>query len=128
MFYLPVLSLHGPVQPARVVARHQAEELVEEDGGCEESSSAGRTQHSQHGEEDCDGQHRENLYSGPDDGCEQSVVEWRSEHVTMDQLPPSLLYAVLALLVRHVVLGDVLSQCPDDDHGDDAGQEEHDHD
>ena len=126
--HLPFFPLHGPVEPARVVAGHQTEELVEEDGGGEEGATRGRTEHPQHGEEDCDRQHREDLNSRPDDGSKEFVVVRRSKHVTVHQLPASLLYAVLALLVSHVVLGDVLPQCPDDDHGDDAGQEEDHHD
>ena len=126
--HLPFFPLHGPVEPARVVAGHQTEELVEEDGGGEESAARGRTEHPQHGEEDCDGQHREDLDSRPDDGSKEFVVVRRSEHITVHQLPASLLYAVLTLLVSHVVLGDVLPQGPDDDHGDDAGEEEDHHD
>ena len=126
--HLPFFPLHSPVESARVVSRHQTEELVEEDGSGEKSSARCRTEHPQHGEEDCNRQHREYLDSRANDGSEEFVVVRRSEHITMDQLPSSLLDTVLALLVGHVVLGDVLPQCPDDDHGDDPGQEEDHHD
>ena len=46
----------------------------------------------------------------------------------MNQFPSSLLDAVLRILVSHVVLGDVFPQGSDDDHGDDAAEEEDNHD
>ena len=79
---LPLFTLHGSVESAWVVTCDHSQELVEEDGSCEESSSGGWTQHSQHGEEYCDGQHGEDLNSASNDSSEQFVMKWRSKHIS----------------------------------------------
>ncbi len=62
--HLPLLALHGLVEAAGVVAGNEPHELVEENGGGEERTARGGAQHPQHGEEDGDGQHREDLQPG----------------------------------------------------------------
>ncbi len=62
--YLPLLALHGLVKAAGVVAGNEPHELVEENGGGEKRTAGGGAQHPQHGEEDGDGQHREDLQPG----------------------------------------------------------------
>ena len=66
MTHLPLLALHGLVEAPCIVTGNEAHELVEKDGGGEQGSTRRRTEHAQHGEEDGDGEHGEDLDPRPD--------------------------------------------------------------
>ena len=112
---LPLLPLDRLVEAAGEVAADEPHELVEEDGGGEEGAARGRREHAQHGEEDGDEHHAEELDAGADERDEEARVGRRPEDVAVHQLPAGLLDALLHVVV-HVVPGDVAPQGPDDDH------------
>eukprot|EP01136_Pigoraptor_vietnamica_P040473 Opistho-1_new@12426 len=123
---LPVLPLARLVEARREIPRKDTHEDKEDEGHGEQTAAAGGREHAEKSEHERDDEHAEQLDARAHTRREGRRVVRRAEDVAVDKLPASLIRRiVLELLV--VVAGDVPPHGAHENEGDNAREEENDH-